>query len=869
MNFTTQREFSTLTVDLLSGFGKKATPKYNTHTQTTLADIYRSLFDPESVSKDSAQWAVFSALMSRVADEQRQDGLFYALWVDLDDVKAPLTFDGVCQRLVDDMGGTVFFAYTSRSATEKNQKMRLIFPLAHPIDGSTYELAARAMHSYIAAIAKPDPAPATPNQVCYLPNRGVFYRSFACLGLDTVGECADDLRNIDVDRLLDAEAFFDVEIEHLKRTNDLARTEAYQKRIAAQERKRAQKASVMGTTPIDWFNQNVSIDELLLDAGYEPTLRHGRTDDYRHPASGTGSYSARVWRDQDVVRVSTLSTDDPLAADGMAHDAFSVFEVLKHGRDFDAAMKAAVEMKRAKTAPAKMKGKAFTVTEDGEIVETKANVWVIDPIEEVDELTTGDDPLADKLEAAGFKDRARYVHDWGCWVFWDGVKWRADKKAHIFTETRNFLKAVKAEIKQSAKRQAEKMADPKEKQEVLKQAKKMGRELTVSKKVSAVSWMAQSNENLATTSDQYDANLDVIGTQSGIVHLKTGIVQDPDPSAYITKTTGAGVGDGKPTRWLKFLDRVMDGDQEKIAFLQRLAGYALTGHNREHKLFFLYGGGRNGKSVFVNVLSHILGEYATSTRADTFLNHQQIEHTTNLASLRGARLVTASELPVGKSWNEALLKEITGGEKMSARFMRQDFFEFTPQFTLIISGNHRPTLKTTDVAMRSRMTMIPFTVRIPDDEIDRDLESKLIEESPDILRWMIEGAVEWYANGLGVPESIRAASEEYLDSEDTFGCFTDECLVADPTAKVSTKEVYEVFKAWLLGNGFTRVWQSRQILAELRARGFEVRRANKNQFYLFGYVCSTPHFQSVEDHDLKHSDTSYSAEMYKRFKGGM
>jgi len=308
---------------LLAGKGKHATPKHNTHTTTTLADIYVSLFDPASVPKDHALWAVFSSLISREAPKQREQGQFFALWVDLDEVLAPLTFDGICQRLVDDMGATVFFAYTSKSATENNQKMRLIFPLAKPIDGHLYELASRALNGYIAAIAKPDPAPTTPNQVCYLPNCGDFYRSFACLGLDSVGEGPDDLTGIDADRLLDPEAFFDVEIEHLKRAKQLAQTEAHQKRKAAEAKRMARAKELRGVSVIEWFNKNVSIDDLLVDAGYEVNVRHGRHDDYKHPGSGTGSYSAHVWRDQEVIRVSTLSTNDPLAADGMAHDAFT------------------------------------------------------------------------------------------------------------------------------------------------------------------------------------------------------------------------------------------------------------------------------------------------------------------------------------------------------------------------------------------------------------------------------------------------------------------------------------------------------------------------------------------------------------------
>ena len=180
----------------------------------------------------------------------------------------------------------------------------------------------------------------------------------------------------------------------------------------------------------------------------------------------------------------------------------------------------------------------------------------------------------------------------------------------------------------------------------------------------------------------------------------------------MTKTAGASAAGDCPV-WMEFLDTVTGGDADLQAYLQRMAGYCLSGVTTEHALFFLYGTGANGKSVFANTLTAIMGDYATVAAMDMFMATHGDRHPTDMAGLRGARIVTSIETEQGSRWAESKLKALTGGDKITARFMRQDFFEFTPQFKLLIVGNHKPSIRNVDEAMKRRLHMVPFTVTIP------------------------------------------------------------------------------------------------------------------------------------------------------------
>jgi putative DNA primase/helicase len=213
-----------------------------------------------------------------------------------------------------------------------------------------------------------------------------------------------------------------------------------------------------------------------------------------------------------------------------------------------------------------------------------------------------------------------------------------------------------------------------------------------------------------------------------------------------------------------------------------MVGYALVGVTIEDALFFLFGRGGNGKSTFLDTTIAALGEYHTTAPMEAFIASDHDRHPTELAGLRGARLVTASETEEDRRFAEAKLKRLTGGDPISARFMRQDFFEYIPQFTLVFSGNHRPGVSAVDDAIRRRIYMVPFTYKIPDDERIKDYEERLKPELPGIMAWFIQGCLEWQCVGLAAPDLVKAETEQYLTTEDTFAAWLEEKTERDPSA---------------------------------------------------------------------------------------
>ncbi len=314
-----------------------------------------------------------------------------------------------------------------------------------------------------------------------------------------------------------------------------------------------------------------------------------------------------------------------------------------------------------------------------------------------------DDPPSEDDIALAFTelhgDTLRFDHDAGKWFEWDGTRWKRDNHHRAFTYAREMARthggAGKANFAGGVER------------------------------------FARADRIHAVSADIWDNDPMLLGTPGGTVDLRTGIFSDARPDDYITKLTGVTPEHGEPELWLRFLREATAEDNGLIRFLQQMAGYCLTGDTREHALFFIYGPGGNGKSVFLNLLNYVLGDYATTAGMDTFTASKSDRHPTDLAMLMGARLVSASETEEGRAWAEARIKQLTGGDKIAARFMRQDFFEFIPSFKLVIVGNHAPVLANVDEAARRRFNIVPFTQQ--PEAPDRMLEEKLKGEAGRIL----------------------------------------------------------------------------------------------------------------------------------------
>jgi putative DNA primase/helicase len=366
-------------------------------------------------------------------------------------------------------------------------------------------------------------------------------------------------------------------------------------------------------------------------------------------------------------------------------------------------------------------------------------------------------------------DELRYCAVWGKWLCWDNARWRLEPTLAVY----DLARAV-------AKDYAKALGDKK---------------LAHSKTVHGVVWLARADRRHAAVVEQWDTNPWWLNAPSGTIELPAGRLRGHRQEDCITKITAAAPGGPCPL-WRKFLDRIMGGDGELIAYLQRVAGYALTGSTREHALFFCYGTGANGKGVFINTIKAILGDYATVAPMETFLASKGDRHPTDLAGLRGARLVTAQETTEGRRWDETKIKALTGGDPISARFMRQDFFTYTPEFKLLVAGNHKPGLRGVDEAIRRRLNLIPFRVTIPKDERDPELFEKLRPEWPGILQWMIEGCRAWAERGLDPPSAVIEATDAYLEEEDAITRWLEEKCAVDPIYFATVAELFASWKGW-------------------------------------------------------------------------
>ena len=380
---------------------------------------------------------------------------------------------------------------------------------------------------------------------------------------------------------------------------------------------------------------------------------------------------------------------------------------------------------------------------------------------------------------AEHQDLLRFDHTRGAWFQWTGKAWRQDETKLAFSWSRRICRRL------------------------AKQADAEGKVLAIMAKAAtaaSVERFAQSDPALAVTSAIWDRDPFLLGTPGGTVDLRTGELREPASDDHITKLTAvAPAVMPECPMWLAFLEQATNGDNGLIRFLRQWCGYCLTGDTREHALLFGYGSGGNGKGVFLNTVSRIMGEYARNAAMDTFTASSTDKHPTDLAMLRGARLVTASETEEGRAWAEARIKALTGGDTITARFMRQDFFEYVPHFKLTIIGNHKPVLKNVDDAAKRRFNVVPFVHRPA--RPDLQLEHKLKAEWPAILRWMIEGCLDWQMHGLVRPEVVKNTTAEYFSEQDTVNQWVTEFCTLGATQSDTLETLFKSWTAYAMANG--------------------------------------------------------------------
>lgn len=413
---------------------------------------------------------------------------------------------------------------------------------------------------------------------------------------------------------------------------------------------------------------------------------------------------------------------------------------------------------------------------------------------------------------ARYRPELRFVPQRGTWLVWNGARWVVDAELLADDLILRGLRAIAANVVR----------------EGMKGAGKLALNLCSSAQASAVMKVARSSRSIVVNVSSLDHDPWMLNTPAGLVDLRNGKLVPPNPDVLATRMTAVAPAQQATPEWLRFLREATGNDPELMGYMQRLCGYCLTGQTVEQQVAFIFGPGQNGKSVFLNVMSGVMGDYAQVSTSDVFTESRGDKHSTDLAMLSGARLVVASETTQGQRWNETRIKSISGGEAISARFMRQDNFTFTPQCKLVFVGNHQPELRDVGVAIRRRIHMVPFTITPA--KRDNMLGEKLRKEWPGILSWMIEGCLQWQQVGLTPPAVVHNASQEYFDGEDVFGGWLSDCIEVtnDDEDYVTSLVLYRSWAEWANAR-HEQPGSAKRLSQALVARGFKRMREKGTQ----------------------------------------
>lgn len=405
---------------------------------------------------------------------------------------------------------------------------------------------------------------------------------------------------------------------------------------------------------------------------------------------------------------------------------------------------------------------------------------------------------------AHYGDAVLFVTGIG-WHVWNGKQWIADKADVVIVRAQQSALAIEQEIRHLTSESA---------------AAKRARWAVKSRSRERITGaLAMAAPHVRAAPSDLDADPWLLNTPAGTVDLRTGALREHRREDRLTKMTAAAPGDGCE-RWIAFLDRVTGEDPDYIGYLRRMLGYFVTGSVREETFHFAYGTGGNGKGVFLRTVSGLLGDYVITGPMDLLMATRGDRHPTELADLNGPRMVVIDELPQSARWDVGKLKMLTGGTAIRAREMRQDFFEFSPQFKFFLTGNSKPSLGTVDPAIRRRFHLLPFEVQIPDEERDRELAGKLQREWPGILSWIIAGCLEWQARGLAPPDRVTGATDAYLAAEDLLGSWIGECCAENEHAREETLSLFTSWRAWCEARN-QQPGSQKSFQQQLEARGYQ------------------------------------------------
>jgi putative DNA primase/helicase len=414
-----------------------------------------------------------------------------------------------------------------------------------------------------------------------------------------------------------------------------------------------------------------------------------------------------------------------------------------------------------------------------------------------------------------------YVSGPGQWLRWNDQRWEFDYDGSI---TRLFIEVMKITAGQVTT-----MTDYKQAEAISKYCYQSMN----NQKIAAGLKLLKSIRGVTITVNDLDADPWMLGTEDGMIDLKTGVPITPIRSKLITKKIGTSY-DAAATcpLWEKFLHTVTAGDAELIQYLKTAVGYTLTGSTRDQCLFFLYGSGQNGKGVFSETIKRLLGDYGQVAPESMFMTDRNQSATNDVARLTGCRMAIAAELEEAATFAEAKIKRLTGGDTITARFLHQEYFDFTPTHHFWISGNHKPAIKGSDHGIWRRIRLIPFHAQITNAEKDPDLVEKLAQELPGILNWALAGCMDWQRDGLRTPQCVTAATEQYRTEEDIVGQFLSERITELSGERVLQISVYQAYQGWAEEVGIKRSMQAKVFNRQLEERGFKRLQSGGARFWL-------------------------------------
>jgi putative DNA primase/helicase len=422
-------------------------------------------------------------------------------------------------------------------------------------------------------------------------------------------------------------------------------------------------------------------------------------------------------------------------------------------------------------------------------------------------------PCTDMGNGERFADQhrrdAHYCHPQNKWYVWSGKHWKPDNEGLISRLAKKTTRSIYNEATQEN--------DSYKRSRLAKWA--ASSESSFRQK--AMLQMAQSEPGIPIQPDELDRNDWLLNVNNGTLDLKNGKLLPHRRDNLITKVIPIDYNpDAFCNNFMEFLNLILDGKQDLIEYLCRVAGYTLTGDIGEQCLFLLHGIGQNGKSTFLNVLQSILGDYSIQTDFSTF----NVKHTesirNDIARMRTSRLVVAIETGDNKRLDEPVVKQLTGGDRVAARFLHQEYFEFRPKFKIFLAANYKPTIYGQDLAIWRRIRLIPFTVTIPESDRIANYESILLHDKEGILNWMVSGCLQWQEQGLNEPDEVKMATDSYRTEMDILNDFiADQCII-DQNFKSTHKELYSAYTAWCEKNGESAI-KTKTFGKRLEGRGFD------------------------------------------------